>query len=160
MAPPSPSAVLRALAPVGALLALGLPTDLLASPTQQPGPAATPLSAQIWNDCAPWDGAAFTVTMPWPARPSRPAAILSIAIWKAPTLSHPTQFSFPADDRIGSITLQPRPGLDGLLKGRVSFRSVVPGQPVLGSFDLVSPRGERVHGSFRASWVRRQALCG
>ncbi|MFS6826551.1 hypothetical protein [Cyanobium sp. ATX-6F1] len=98
--------------------------------------------------------------MPWPARPNRPAATLSIAIWKGPNLSEPSAFDFPADARIGSITLQPRPGVDGLLKGRVSFRSVLPGQPVLGSFDLVSPMGERVRGRFRATWVTRQALCG
>ncbi len=159
MATPYPCAVLRALVTLAGLLVPGLPTDLLASPGQQPG-TATPLPAQIWNDCAPWDGAAFTVSVPMPARANRPTATLSIAIWKGPNLSEPSQFNFPADARIGSVTLQPRPGLNGLLKGHVSFRSVLPGQPVLGSFDLVSPKGEVVQGHFRATWVTRQARCG
>lgn len=159
MATPYPSAVLRALVTVGGLLALGLPTDLLASPGQQPG-SATALPAQIWNDCAPWDGAAFTVTVPLPARAGRPPSTLFISIWKGPNLPDPSQFNFPTDAKIGATRLEPRPGLDGLLKGRVSLQSVLPSQPVLGSFELMSLTGEAVRGRFRATWVTRQARCG
>ncbi|MGB7563382.1 MAG: hypothetical protein WBM08_01380 [Prochlorococcaceae cyanobacterium] len=159
MATPYPTAVIKTLVTVAGLLALELPTDLLASPSKQPR-TATPLPAQIFHDCAPWDGAAFMVSVPMPARANRPPSVLSISIWKGPNLAEPSQFNFPADARIGSVTLQPRPGLDGLVRGRISFRSVLPSQPVLGNFDLVSPKGEVVQGHFRATWVRRQALCG
>ncbi len=157
-----PSAVLKTLVTVGGLLALGLSTNLLASPGQQPG-SATPLPAQIWNDCAPWDGPAFTITVPLARRSAEAPTILTIAIWEPADGRTPLSFVFPRDGARaqGSVTLQPRPGVSGLMSGQVRFRSLHSRQPVEGSFDLVSKGGEIVRGTFRARWVDGQrVLCG
>jgi hypothetical protein len=46
--------------------------------------------ATINRDCAPWDGMAFTVSIPW-----MHAATLGISIYQSPQILHPVTFHFP-----------------------------------------------------------------
>ena len=138
-------------------MALALLATLLAA---APLPAIT-LPATVRTDCAPWDGPAFTITVPLARRTAEPATVLTIAIWKPADGRTPLSFVFPRDGAQGSVTLQPRPGVSGLLSGQVRFRSLNPRQPVEGSFDLVSRGGEIVRGTFRARWeFGQRMLCG
>jgi hypothetical protein len=138
-------------------MALALLASLLAA---APLPAKT-LPATVRTDCAPWDGPAFTITVPLARRSAEPPTMLTIAIWKPADGHTPLSFVFPRDGSQGSVTLQPRPGVAGLLTGQVRFRSVLASHPVEGSFDLISPGGQIVRGRFRALWERSQrTLCG
>lgn len=140
-------------------MALALLATLLAA---APLPAI-PLPATVRPDCAPWDGPAFTITVPLARRSTEPTTILTIAIWEPADGRTPLSFVFPRDGARaqGSVTLQPRPGVSGLLSGQVRFRSLNSRQPVEGSFDLVSKGGEIIRGTFRARWeFGQRMLCG
>jgi hypothetical protein len=112
--------------------------------------------ARIDRDCAPWDGAAFTISIPW-----NQAATVYISIYQSPEIIHPVTFSFPDKTmRIGNAYL-PRPdGSPEQLTGKVFFAGVHTGRTVEGRFDLTSTRGEKFIGTFRAEWGNQVAYCG
>jgi hypothetical protein len=112
--------------------------------------------ATIDGDCAPWDGAAFTVSIP-----RDQAAILNISIYQSPEIIHPVTFSFPDETmRIGSAYLLRPDGSPEQLTGKVFFAGVHTGQTVEGRFELTSTRGEKFMGTFRAEWGSQMAYCG
>src|SRR5687768_7811837 len=47
-------------------------------------------TATINRDCAPWDGAAFTVSIPYDS-----VSTITISIWQSPDIKFPSTFSFP-----------------------------------------------------------------
>jgi hypothetical protein len=116
------------------------------------------LAATVNRDCAPWDGPAFTVSIPVDA-PSQ--AVILVSIWQSPDIAGPAAFAFP--DRMGRTGNASLIGLSGQeepLSGRVILRGADQGQPVEGSFDLMSETGSRFEGRLSASWGEQRALCG
>jgi hypothetical protein len=112
--------------------------------------------ATIDRDCAPWDGSAFTVSIPYDA-----ASMITISIWKPPEFKISATFSLPDEEgQLGYAYIQseldpPRP-----LNGKILFQRVGKGMPIEGRFSLTSERGETFAGRFIAEWGEQIALCG
>lgn len=132
-----------------ALLTLGLGCS--------PRPPQSPvLGASISRDCAPWDGSAFTLSIPSPG-----AGVVQVSIWRAPDIAAPIRFAFPdPNQRDGNTSYRHSDGTDDILSGTVTFRSVQVGAPVEGQFRLASKRGAVFEGRFIAEWGTVQAYCG
>ena len=111
--------------------------------------------AVVQRDCAPWDGAAFTVSIPVESR------MIQISVWKSPEIKLPVAYSFPDDTgTVGSAFLLSAAGIQEELSGRVTFRSVTQENPVEGRFDLLSETGRKYTGKFTAAWKNKTVLCG
>jgi len=138
------------------LLALALP--LLAADRD-------PIAAKIQGDCAPWDGAAFRVTIPGATiAPNIDSAAISISIWKAPRIPSRTTFLF-TDGRggvadSGAAVLWSRGGHAERLRGSVTFQSVSGDAPVDGAFDLTAKSGAKFSAEFHATWNHVRMFCG
>jgi hypothetical protein len=114
------------------------------------------MPAVVEADCAPWDGAAFTLSIPFDT-----GRLARISIYQAPDIQRRVTFSFPdPTGHVGSAFYHPEFGEDAALGGTVTFESVQKGVPVQGKFDLLSTAGLRLRGRFDATWVDRRALCG
>jgi len=112
--------------------------------------------AKINRDCAPWDGAAFTVSFRY-----GPITTITISIWQSPDIKLPVTFSFP--DKTGRVGIAySLPELDPLeeLTGKVTFWRVEEGIPVEGEFNFTSSRGEEFKGKFEAQWGEEIVYCG
>ena len=108
--------------------------------------------ATINRDCAPWDGAAFTVLIPYDSMTT-----ISISIWQSPDIKLPVTFSFPDDiGQLGFAYLHN----EHPLSGEVSFLRVGEARPVEGEFDLRDESGKRFIGKFKAEWSKVTAMCG
>ena len=111
--------------------------------------------ATINRDCAPWDGSAFTVSIPMDGE------IINISIWQSPDIKLPARFSFPDETgQIGYAYIIPE--LDPLqqLSGEVFFWRVEEGIPVEGEFDLLTEAGQQFKGKFEAQWRNEIVYCG
>jgi hypothetical protein len=146
------------------LLALVPAVSLLLSSAgyAQRAPAQPALYAEIVQDCAPWDGAAFTVAIQLvPGVKQLKPPVLHISIWQAANLPSGGRFQFPdATGRVGAVYPDPPAKSLTTFRGDVSFRSVVQGKDVEGQFDLVDSLGKRYSGKFLAKWNGRFAICG
>ena len=113
-------------------------------------------STKINRDCAPWDGAAFTVSISY-----RPASDIYVSIWQQPDKNFPSAFTFPDETgRIGYVYILPE--IDPLiqLRGKVNFQRIERGIPVEGSFDFQDESGHRYKGKFIAEWGNEAVVCG
>lgn len=111
--------------------------------------------ATINRDCAPWDGSAFTVTIPVEGKG------IAISIYQSPDIKLPTAYLFPDDTMsIGNALLILPIGSPEQLTGKVSFQRVLQDIPVEGQFDLVTNAGEHFKGNFIAEWGNELVLCG
>jgi hypothetical protein len=112
-------------------------------------------SATIHRDCAPWDGSAFTVSIPVAK------SVIGISIYQSPAIQLPVKFAFPDNTgQVGNALLflpavTPEP-----LIGKVSFQRIDEGLPVEGEFNLRTEMGQRFKGRFRAEWNRQPVYCG
>jgi hypothetical protein len=112
--------------------------------------------ATINRDCAPWDGSAFTVSIPYDS-----TSTIMISIWQSSDIRLPITFSFP--DETGQIGLAYiLPELDPLqqLSGKVRFRRVDGENPVNGEFNLFTEAGQEFKGRFEAEWGDEIVMCG
>jgi len=135
------------------ILVSGITLQACLSGTQEP---LQIFPATVNRDCAPWDGSAFTVSIPM-----SDGAIIDISIYQSPDISLPVTFSFPDETmRDGNALLLLPAGLPEQLTGKVWFQHVEQGKPVEGWFSLTSKRGERFKGSFKAEWGDQMAFCG
>ena len=135
------------------LLILGIAIFTFSMRDQEPTQV---FSATVNRDCAPWDGAAFTVQIPWHG-----GDIINISIWKSPDIKFPTTFSFPDNTgQIGNVILIRPVGLPDPLTGEVWFDSVSEEKVVDGGFRLKGERGDLFEGRFAAEWGSQVALCG
>ena len=126
---------------------------IYASRNQEPVPI---FPATINRDCAPWDGAAFTLLIPYDS-----ITTISISIWQSPNIKLPVTFSFPDETgQIGFAYIWPE--LDPLqqLSGEVSFWRVEEGIPVEGEFSFTTESGQQFKGSFTAEWGNEVVYCG
>ena len=113
------------------------------------------VSATINRDCAPWDGSAFTVSVPMQGKG------ITISIYQAPDLKLPATFVFPDDTlSVGNALLILPMGSPEPLTGEVSFQRVAQDIPVEGQFDLVTEAGEHFKGKFIAEWGNEIIYCG
>lgn len=111
--------------------------------------------ATIQRDCAPWDGSAFTVSVPLEQ------SAIRISIYRSPDIGLPVTFSFPDETmREGSASLLTPTGMPDPLTGTVRFQRVDVGKPVEGRFSLRSESGESFTGRFVAEWRNEIILCG
>lgn len=109
----------------------------------------------INRDCAPWDGGAFTVSIPMDE------SVINISIYQSPAIRHPVTFSFPDESmQEGSAFLLLPTGLPQQLSGKVIFQSVEEGKPVEGEFSLTTESGEHFKGQFNAQWGNEIIYCG
>lgn len=120
------------------------------------GEALPVFPATVSRDCAPWDGAAFTVKVP-----TLDGRALDISIWQVPEIAFPTSFAFPdKTQQVGNALLIPQSGMPEQLTGEMWFQNVSEGMPIEGRFNLTSERGERFEGKFVAEWEAQIVLCG
>ena len=114
------------------------------------------LSATIHRDCAPWDGAAFSVSIPM-----ENGTVVEISIWKSPDIKFPVHYSFPdRTSTVGNAVLLASTGEVQQLSGDVRFSGVEEGQAVEGEFRLQSESGKLIEGNFSAEWGDLVASCG
>src|SRR4030095_11405552 len=114
------------------------------------------LPATISRDCAPWDGAAFTVSIPYDS-----VSVITISICQSPDIKFPSTFSFPDNTiQVGNVSWSPQLGGSEQLTGEVWLRNVREGMPVEGRFSLMSESGERFKGKFVAEWESQIVYCG
>jgi hypothetical protein len=112
--------------------------------------------ATINRDCAPWDGAAFTLSIP-----DGSGAFIDVSIWQSPDFIFPVTFSFPDQTgRVGNAVYRSADGSFEALSGKVFFWRVEQGIPVEGEFNLVTGAGQQFKGKFKANWGDFLALCG
>lgn len=112
--------------------------------------------ATINRDCAPWDGSAFSVSIPM-----NDGTVINISIYQSPEINHPSTFSFPDETgQIGNGLLLLPTDSSEQLTGRVSFQRVEQGIPVEGRFDLVTEAGKQFKGKFVAEWGDEIIYCG
>jgi len=115
-----------------------------------------PLPAVINADCAPWDGASFTISIPMDT-----GRLVTISIYQAPDIPRRVTFTLPdASGRVGNAVYRPEFGPDEPVRGTLVFQGVASGVPVEGEIDIESAGGFRYHGPIRATWGQTQAMCG
>lgn len=135
------------------LIALGGIFLFYSLPKQEP---VQLFPATVNRDCAPWDGAAFTVSIRYD-----PTTTITISIWQSPDINFPTTFSFPDETgQIGYAYVLPQ--LDPLeeLSGEVFFLRVDEGMLIEGRFNFTSERGGQFEGRFIAEWGNEVIYCG
>jgi hypothetical protein len=111
--------------------------------------------AAINRDCAPWDGTAFTVSIPMQG------SVLDISIFQSPAIRHPVTFSL--DEKtidIGDAYLLSSDGSTEQLTGKVFFRRLEEGIPVEGGYHFRMAGGEQLTGRFKAEWGNEIVYCG
>ena len=112
--------------------------------------------AIVNRDCAPWDGSAFTMSIPLPD-----ASNIAISIYQSPDIQFPKSFSFPDESMTqGNALLLPPAGLPEQLTGEVWFPRVAAGKPVEGRFRFRSESGMEFEGRFVAEWGDEIVYCG
>lgn len=112
--------------------------------------------ATINRDCAPWDGSAFTLSIP-----TEDGIIINISIWQSPDIKLPVTFSFPDETgQIGVAYVLPETDPLQELSGEVSFTRIEEGIPVEGVFNLENKSGEQYRGKFKAEWGNEVVYCG
>lgn len=118
--------------------------------------SAQTFPATVSRDCAPWDGSAFTVRIPW-----NKGDVLDISIWQAPEIKYSVTFSFPDNTgQIGNASYQFVSGEYQPLSGTVFLGRVDRESPVEGRFELVTDQGQHFEGQFKAEWEDLMMLCG
>jgi hypothetical protein len=111
--------------------------------------------ATINRDCAPWDGSAFTVSIPMQG------VGITISIYQSPDIKYQTTFSFPDESgQTGNTFLLQNKILTEQLNGKVNFQRVEEENQVEGTFDLITNAGEHFKGKFIAEWKNEIVYCG
>lgn len=137
------------------LLILGLSIALFTFSTRNQA-AIEVFKATVNHDCAPWDGSAFTASIP-----SDDRIIIDISIWQSPDIRLPVTFSFPDETgRVGNALLLLPVGLPEQLTGKIWFPRVEQGVPVRGEFNLLTEAGQKFKGKFEAAWEDEIVMCG
>jgi hypothetical protein len=112
--------------------------------------------ATVNRDCAPWDGAAFTVAIQYDA-----STEIYISIWKSPDIKFPSTFVLPdGEGQVGSAYILSELGPLVELSGETSFQRVDVGMPLEGRFSFTSERGGQFEGQFIAEWGEQVVMCG
>ena len=153
--------ILTAVLLPSVVLSVGLPMGDHAAksyPSLQAQQQDKPFRAYIGNDCAPWDGAAFTILISTTDQiPQATAPAIHISIWQPPEQAATQQFTFPQESGArGTAYWQISPGNIEFLSGTVSFGADVS----QGTFDFYTTSGQHFQGTFHADWLKHQPFCG
>ncbi len=144
---------LIALAVLG--FALGIFLIRMVSMGRQDQEPTQMFPATIQRDCAPWDGPAFTISIPLEQ------SAIRISIYRSPEIRLPVTFSFPdATMQEGSAALHTLTRIPDPLTGTVWLRRAEQGKPVEGRFSFTMESGESLTGRFVAEWRNEIILCG
>ncbi|MGN6153603.1 MAG: hypothetical protein ACTHOH_16600 [Lysobacteraceae bacterium] len=130
-----------------------------AVPPTRPEAAAT---AQIARSCAPWDGAAFTVSVPATGDGVDPAALpaLRLSVWSAPQFDGERTVVFAeGDDRTGMALYAETVDRATPLTGEATFRQAADGS-IEGTLRLKAADGRRFERRFRGRLDPATAMCG
>lgn len=112
--------------------------------------------ATVNRECAPWDGAAFTIMVQYD-----PTTVVYISIWRSPDIGFPSTFSFPDETgQVGNAYILPELGPYTLLSGEVFFQRVDKEKPIEGRFNFISAKGVMFEGWFIAEWGDQVVYCG
>lgn len=112
--------------------------------------------ATVSRDCAPWDGAAFTIAVQYD-----PDTLVYISIWKSPNILVSSTFELPDVERqVGETYILPESGMRVELSGKVWLQRAEEGMPIEGRFRLTSERGDAYEGGFAAEWKSQTVYCG
>ena len=134
------------------LLLVGIAWQAFSS--RDPAPEMS-FPATINRDCAPWDGSAFTISIPIRS------GSLYISIYQSPDIQHPTTFQFPDDTMsVGNAVLMLPIDSAAQVRGSATLQPVEQGLPVEGTFDLVTETGDQLKGKFSAEWGDEIIYCG
>jgi hypothetical protein len=137
-----------------AVMALALGSVALVTSEQKREPAPL-FRATVNRDCAPWDGPAFTVSIPVEG------STIQISIYHSPASRLPARFAFPDDTmREGYVLLISEARPLEPLTGKVWLERVNQQNPVVGWFRLRSDSGEQFEGKFVAHWGNQAVYCG
>lgn len=119
-------------------------------------------TAIIYYSAAPWDGAAYAINIPVEKAKDVPGPAININIWGNPEFTKPETIHFSGEEDPGggsgkgsgraSFQLIPNKSWPENLAGTIIFKSLQPGQPVSGTYDLATSDGKRFRGSFEATW--------
>lgn len=118
------------------------------------------LPATVNWDCAPWDGSAFTVSIPVEE------SVINISIYQSPDIKHPITFSFntfsfnEATEKIGHVLFLPATGSPEQLTGKAFFEHVEEGIAVEGEYNFRTQSGRQFIGKFKAQWGNEIVYCG
>ena len=135
------------------ILVLGIAWYTFSTRNLQPVQVFT---ATINRDCAPWDGSAFTVSIPYDS-----GSVINISIWQSPDIKLPVTFSFPDETgQVGNAAYLLLSEEYEQLSGKVSFQRVGERSPVEGEFSFTSEKGEQFKGKFKANWGDEIVMCG
>ena len=137
------------------LLILGIALFTFSTRDQEP---AQVFPATVNRDCAPWDGSAFTVSIPFDS-----ISTITISIWQAPDIKFPVTFSFPDETgQVGNATARSGSASGGYetLSGEARFESVSVDNVVEGRFNFTSEGGGQFTGKFIAEWGSEIVYCG
>ena len=112
--------------------------------------------ATVNRECAPWDGSAFKVSIPYD-----PGSVVEFSIWRSPDIKLPNTFTFvDQNGKIGDAFYVPLFHTAEPLNGTVSFKQVEEDSPVTGEFNLRTEKGDRFYGKFHAIWENKVMICG
>ena len=137
------------------MLLIALVGEWLFYTQEMQGPAQM-FQASINHDCAPWDGSAFTVSIPL-----RDGSTMNISIYRSPDIKLPSSYSFPDETmREGNALLLLPAGIPEQWTGKVWFQRVDEGIPVEGRFHFKSEAGVQFEGKFVAEWGHEIIYCG
>lgn len=112
--------------------------------------------ATVNRDCAPWDGMAYTITIP-----DQTVSGIVVSIWKSPDFHFPVTYSFPdSSGRVGTAIHRSAYGSSQQVNGKITLQPFEAGSPIEGRFNFTSEDGKQFNGNFKAEWGNQIALCG
>lgn len=119
--------------------------------------------AIIYFSSAPWDGAAYAISIPLGHPDDSVRPVISIAIWGYPQFSRPKTINFSGKEDAGGgpssgdgralFQADLNKSMPESLMGSVSFKTLQNGHPVSGVYEFATLDGKRkFRGSFQAAW--------
>jgi hypothetical protein len=112
-------------------------------------------------DCAPWDGAATSVTLSnEPPGEAPPVPSLRLAAWRSPDQARGHRFAIGEGGPDGGTATFCEAASDCTSASEGWIEFTPGGGALVGSYDLTFPDGTHRSGRFRAPLGERQALCG
>jgi hypothetical protein len=113
-------------------------------------------AATVNQDCAPWDGMAYTITIPDEA-----GSVVRVSIWQPADFQLPVMYSFPdSSGKVGAADYQSASESVQQVSGKITLQPFAAKAPIEGMFDFTLENGRKIKGIFKAKWGDQIALCG
>ena len=151
----------RALLPLGLVMALGCSDSSNLAPVPPPPPGYAFAFAS--PDCAPWDGPAIFVVLAQSRADSLEGTgpQIRVVVYPRSEAVAGRRYRWPADPEVGAgrRCLESQP-CESAVSGEINFRPTGSDTALEGSILLHFAAGDSIIGGFRAEWRPRQMLCG